>query len=150
MNALAVRLWQWARPQFTVTLIGAWMLTVASYSLIEAKWVGDPTYVFALWWGAACGLVLARTRWALPLAVPYSLLIALVYAAHSAEPLFTADALRTLPIHLWSLGARMNGWITAIATGQPIYDTGFFAAVMAWGLWQTGAWLAWARPAKMR
>jgi transglutaminase-like putative cysteine protease len=137
----------------TLALIILIILAFAD-SVGSARWVPDSTpFTLCIWLGAGFGGLLASSRlrgWFVAL---YSLVLALAASGQAVGVVvpFSVmgtlgfwDVLRVMNVRILTFFERAGGWVSAIAGGTKVHDTGLFIFLIGLIAWNASTWLVWS------
>jgi hypothetical protein len=125
-----------------------------SASVDAAGWVRDGSAIgTALFLGAILGAWLAASRWSGWLALLYTPLMGLAFAAQAVGQVLPSglaitnlpllELLQLMNVRLFALFDRLSSWETLYRSGKSIGDTGLFVFVFCLLAWLSAAWLGW-------
>ena len=141
----------WRRALIAGLLLG--LVATLGYSVDQASWVAGVHWSPGAWLALLGAAGLAGSRWKGRWALAYALVLILAGAAELVGHLLPgltqlqqAPGEWVLNLHLRAvtLWQRLAAWGAALATGQPVGDTGLFVALLALLVWGAAAWLAWS------
>ena len=140
----------WATLALIITIILAF-----SNSVGNAQWVPNSTpFTLCVWLGAGFGALLASSRlrgWFVAL---YSLVLSLAASGQAVgvvvlpqslmETMPFWEILRVMNVRILTFCERAGGWVSAIASGTRVNDTGLFIFLIGLIAWNASAWLVWS------
>lgn len=141
-----------ARRDGLALCLCASLVLLTGRSLDSAEWVPRVALLPGMLLGLALGVLLARSRFSGRWAAAYLgfvLFAAAIeqvgYVIPVGQELGFGDWVWTLHLRSVTWLTRAGGWLSAIAGGHPVQDTGLFVFLLSLLAWATSAWLAWSR-----
>lgn len=141
-----------ARRDGVALVLGASLVALVGASLDLAEWVRQTVVTPGMLFAWLLGVLLARSRWRGPWAVAYLLFVLFAVAIEQVgyvlpvgQGLGFADWVWTLHLRTLTWLTRAGGWVSAIAAGETVQDTGLFVFLVSLLTWALSAWLAWSR-----